>query len=58
MSSEKTETEQLSDELSDEALEPVVGGDDPNVLHDSDPPTEVPSPSLYNLDPTSAKQRS
>lgn len=62
MSSKKTETkqvsEQVSEELADEALEPVVGGNDPNGLYNSNPPAEVPSPSLYSLDPSSAKQHS
>ena len=55
---EKTETEQSSEELADEALESVVGGNDPNLLANSNPPAEVPSPSLYSLDPSSAKQHS
>ena len=54
MSCEKTETEQLSEELADEALDSVVGGNDPNLIN-SNPPAEVPSPSLYNLDPSSTK---
>jgi len=58
MSSENTETEQLPEELTDEELNSVAGGkQDPStsVLTDSNPPAEVPSPSLPSLDPGSVK---
>lgn len=57
MSSEKTENEQLSEELADEELNSVTGGTQDSVI-DPNPPAEVPSPSESLLDPSSAKRPS